>query len=66
MKFGKSVELNVLYRVTLIASKGNTRVKICSRSNLINANIFDLDQELRTGVSHLMWFVLKTREHVKL
>ena len=52
MKFGTLIELNVLYRLSLTASKYNTPVKFCSRSTLLNADIFDLGQELGIGVSH--------------
>ena len=52
MKFGKIVVLNVLYQRSLTTSKCNTPVKICSRSTLLNIDIFDLDQELGIEWSH--------------
>ncbi len=52
MTFGKRLELNVFYHLSLNASKYNTPVKICSRSNFINANIFDFDEELGTRVTY--------------
>jgi hypothetical protein len=42
----------VLYNLPLTASKYDTPVKICLRTNLLNANIFDFDQDLGIGKSH--------------
>jgi len=52
MKFGIIVVLNVLYQLSLTASKYNTPVMICSRSTLLNIDIFDFDQELGIGGPH--------------